>query len=445
MADEFDVIIAGASISGLCMANYLANKGIKILIVDLNRIKSIGESVGGKILTEEAVTFLKNTFNIRIPAKFVEKKVDNTSIGLIKGSELLIGTDYYIINKKLLSSYLLGKIIDSENVTLLERHNIIGLLEDDRLINGLKIKDMSRGIVKEVKAKIVVDSSGSTAFIRRKVMKNRFFPRDINEFDKAVVYEEIIELNDEKIKHPMFYFDPSNLKSGYFWIIPEDGSRICVGIGVQGKSDNIKKLFDSYKNQLISSENAKIIEKGSGIITLRRPLNSFVYKNVMLVGSSACQVNPIIVRDISFGIKGAYYTSKAVLTGLKSDEIKNSNLWDYNINFMRDVGARCALLEGVRDFFSSLSTETFDFIIMNEVITSGLIENIGTNLRRRDVLFNTAKLFLKPRLLHKIIKLSNYSKRMEEYYNNYPAYDDFNTWKIKLNNELKNIRESFFV
>ncbi|PIX44054.1 hypothetical protein COZ55_00680, partial [archaeon CG_4_8_14_3_um_filter_38_5] len=106
MADEFDVIIAGASISGLCMANYLANKGIKILIVDLNRIKSIGESVGGKILTEEAVTFLKNTFNIRIPAKFVEKKVDNTSIGLIKGSELLIGTDYYIINKKLLSSYL---------------------------------------------------------------------------------------------------------------------------------------------------------------------------------------------------------------------------------------------------------------------------------------------------------------------------------------------------
>ncbi|PJA22209.1 hypothetical protein COX58_02640, partial [archaeon CG_4_10_14_0_2_um_filter_Archaea_38_6] len=200
MADEFDVIIAGASISGLCMANYLANKGIKILIVDLNRIKSIGESVGGKILTEEAVTFLKNTFNIRIPAKFVEKKVDNTSIGLIKGSELLIGTDYYIINKKLLSSYLLGKIIDSENVTLLERHNIIGLLEDDRLINGLKIKDMSRGIVKEVKAKIVVDSSGSTAFIRRKVMKNRFFPRDINEFDKAVVYEEIIELNDEKIK-----------------------------------------------------------------------------------------------------------------------------------------------------------------------------------------------------------------------------------------------------
>ncbi|PIX42858.1 hypothetical protein COZ55_01705, partial [archaeon CG_4_8_14_3_um_filter_38_5] len=182
-----------------------------------------------------------------------------------------------------------------------------------------------------------------------------------------------------------------------------------------------------------------------GIITLRRPLNSFVYKNVMLVGSSACQVNPIIVRDISFGIKGAYYASKAVLNALKSDEIKTSNLWDYNINFMRDVGARCALLEGVRDFFSSLSTETFDFIIMNEVITSGLIENIGTNLRRRDVLFNTAKLFLKPRLLHKIIKLSNYSKRMEEYYNNYPAYDDFNTWKIKLNNELKNIRESFFV
>lgn len=442
--DYYDVIIAGASIPGLCLVNYLAGKGLKILIVDLKSFKRIGEGSSSKIITDESVLFLKNSFNIRIPVRFIKRKVENTRIASVNGSSMNVSTKYYILDKKLFSAYLIGKIIDLDNVTLLERHVIQDFIEEDRVLKGINVQDVSRGVVKKLFGKILVDSSGSTAVLRRKINPNRFFINDLDDFDRSVVYEEVLETN-AKVNQPVLFFDPSKLGAGYFWVIPEEGNNVCVGVGVSGKSTNIKPLFKEYKSKLLNDADSKLVSSNTGLIPMRRPLNSFVYRNLLLVGSSACQVNPLIVRDISYSVKGAYYASKAILKALKLNSFNTKTLWDYNTNYMRDVGGRSALLEGVRDFFVSLSTPTFEFIIENNIITPTLVENINDRLRKRDVVFNTAKLFLKPRLLGKFVKLANFSANMKDYYSNYPFYDDFAVWKKKLSRELESIRNSFLV
>jgi flavin-dependent dehydrogenase len=444
MNEAYDVIIAGASIPGLCLANYLARKGFKILIIDLKSIKRIGESVSGKIISDDTVLFLKNSFNIRIPVQFIEKKVQTTSITSINGVSMNINTPYYILDKKKFSAYLLGKIIDSDNVTIMDRHTVVNFIQEGRSYKGVNVQDMGRSVIRKVYARIIVDSTGPTSILRRKLPQNRFFNSEVEDFDRAVIYEEVLEL-DEKVKNPKIFFDPSKLGAGYVWVIPESDNKVCVGIGVAGKSTNIKKTYSDYKRKVLGDKKTRLISSGTGLIPMRRPLNSFVYKNIVLIGSSACQVNPLVVRDISYGIRGAYSAGKAIKSALKKDIINTKALWDYNSNFMRSNGARCALLEGVRDFFVSLSTPTFEYIINNDIINPELVKTIGGRLRKRDLITHATKLLLKPRLLSKFIKLSNYSSNAKRFYDNYPVYEDFAAWKKNLNNELVEIRKSFLV
>lgn len=444
MSEEYDVIMVGASLTGLCMTNYLANKGLRILLIDLKSIKRIGEGVSGKILSEEAVLFLKNAFNIRIPAKFINKEVNNTSIGSINNVKMEVSNHYYIIDKKLFSTYLLGKIIDYENVNVLERCMITEVIEEGRSFSGITIKNLARGTLSDFRGKIIVDASGSTAVLRRKIPHNRFFEKDLHDFDRAVIQEELLETS-EKISNPKIIFDPSKINAGNIWVVSEGDNRISISMEVPGKSEMSKKDFEDYKNLLINNKEAKLLSSRTGLISIRRPLNSFVFKNALLVGSSACQVNPLITRDISFGIRGAYYASKAILSAMKKEVISTETLWSYNISYMREYGWKNATLECVRDFFASLSTETLDFIIDNRIVPPNLLESLEGRLKKRELLFNNAKLFLKPRLLNKFVKLSDYSKHMKFLYDNYPDYDEFENWKKKLNNELRIIRESFLV
>ena len=46
----------------------------------------------------------------------------------------------------------------------------------------------------------------------------------------------------------------------------------------------------------------------------------------------------------------------------------------------------------------------------------------NTSLKKRQFLLNGADILFKPKLLKKLIKLSNYSKNIERLYNDYPEY-----------------------
>lgn len=129
---NYEVVIVGASIPGLCVANFLIKKGIKTLLVDLKNTKRIGESVSGNIFTDNTVMFLKNAFGIRIPAKFIEKKISSVSISSIGKKSIEVDISAYIINKKQFSSYLLGKALTNKNFDFLERHHVTGIIEEEK-------------------------------------------------------------------------------------------------------------------------------------------------------------------------------------------------------------------------------------------------------------------------------------------------------------------------
>lgn len=442
MNNEYDVVIIGASISGLTLASYLGKKGIKMLIVDLKDLNRSNETREIKLINEKTIDFLKEKFGLRIPAKFVLNKINNMTVGLLNSSRENIINPNYIVDKNKLTSYLVGKLLNNENITFLEKHKIIEVKEEDNQYTTAILTDIVRNSNIIVKSKVFVDASGIKASLRKLVKKNRFFINELKDYDTTFNYEELLDTNIT-INHAKLVLNPDVLKNGSLTIIPIKENEILLSIS----SNNEKKAriaMKKYKEELFNNE-FNLINAKTSRISIRRPLNSFIFKNVMLLGVSACQNNPLIKYDVEFEINSAYIAGKTILKALSENKFSTENLWNYNIEFMGSFGSRLAFTEVVKDFISSISTEQLKYLLKNKIISFDFMNKANNSLKKRQFLLNGAKILFKPKLLKKLIQLSNYSKNVERLYNDYPEYDDFPSWKIELIKTIENLKDSFLI
>ncbi len=440
---EADVIIVGAGIPGLCLAYYLNQKKINTIIIDLKKKNNLGENLSGEVIDDETVKLLKEKFNIRIPKKLVNNKIDEFFISSINiENKENVNTKAYILDKKGLSNYLVNKL-DKKFVKFIDRTIMIDFIWNNNDIRGIVCKDMGTQKEMNVFGKIIVDATGSTAALRRKLPKNRFVIKELKEHDRAVAFKEELEVK-EGFDKTILYFDPSKLGAGYFWIIPEKDS-IITGIGIPGMPKYIKNIHNEYKKKLGIPLEADSLNYTSGIMPLRRPVNSLVFKNIMFVGNSGCQVNPLMPEYIGFQIRGVLFAGETIRDKINHSHIDTKTLWEYNKKYMENVGGQGAVLEGIRDFLTSLTTEDFEFILKNNIVPSELLQKLGSGIRTRDIIFNSKNIILNPGLILKFFKLTNYTKRVKSLYDNYPEYDMFNSWSKKLEELIKNIKKSFLV
>ena len=80
METDYDALIVGASIEGLCVANYFALNGKKVAIVELMPIKKMGNEDKCALLSGKTIEILKEFYQIRIPSKFIENEFESFSI-----------------------------------------------------------------------------------------------------------------------------------------------------------------------------------------------------------------------------------------------------------------------------------------------------------------------------------------------------------------------------
>ncbi|VVB75689.1 Digeranylgeranylglycerophospholipid reductase [Candidatus Tiddalikarchaeum anstoanum] len=441
---DYDVVIVGASISGLLTAHYLLKKDLKVLLIDLKSSKRLGESVSGNIIHDETVVFIKEAFGIRIPKIVIEHDISTVHIRQFEGKDIEINSKNYVVNKNYLLAYLLGKALNHENFEFLERHIVMGLVEEDKQFTAIRVQNMNSGAKLVIKAKVFVDASGPTAVLRKSIPENRFVNNEIEDFDRAVVYEEVLQLEKE-FNSTVIAFDPSKIKGGHLWIIPKKDNLVSFGVGIPGMPTDIKKIFNDYKRRIPEFANSELKSSSTGIVPHRRPLNSFIFKNVVIIGGAGCQVNPLITCYMDYGIRGAFYAAKNIAISVKKEIINTETLWDYNSEYMKDIGGESAIFESIRDFFTSLSSEEFNFILEKKIVPPSLIEKLEKGIRKRDIFFNSAGLLLKPGLIHKFVRLVNYSNSMKKLYNEYPDYGGFLQWKNKLQNQIIKVRQSFLV
>ncbi len=440
--ESYDVAIVGASVPGLCLANYLVKKGMRIAMVDIRNFKKIGQSIELEMFSERAIDYLEKMFNIRIPKKFIESRSEYVEFKSMNGKGIKIDQKAYLINKRELSAYLMGKIIDKDNFDLYDRHNVRGLITHNNDIIGIRIHNISRGTIKDLVAKTIVDSSGSSSIIRRLTKDNGFFNKEVEDYDKLIVRKEELILEEVELDGTVIILSPSEIGRGYMSISKGRDDKILFDFGTAPRHKGANDQLDNYKKIIFGDNILKINRFEQEEVLIRRPFLSLVYKNVVLLGSPGSQINPLVPNDILFKLKAAYIAGTTI-SSIGDEKVTTKKLWNYNKEFMAKAGVDIAILEATRDYLTSFGDNDLDYVLENKVVPKELFYIFG-NARPQGGLVQT-KLLIKPRIMKKSLALRSYINKIKELFESYPDYDEFHIWKKKVKSSINKVRESFLI
>jgi digeranylgeranylglycerophospholipid reductase len=166
---SFDVVIVGAGSAGTATAFKFCSKGFQVALIERKEKNAIGRKICGDMVTKKA-------FRISgVPKPTGEERKQR-----VKGLDLyspsqktkfrieLDAFQGYIIDRYLFGQRLLKLALDA-GAHLFERRHATGILHDTNQITGVAVKALDSQSREEFKAKLVIDASGSSAVLRRKL------------------------------------------------------------------------------------------------------------------------------------------------------------------------------------------------------------------------------------------------------------------------------------
>lgn len=299
----FDVVIVGGGTAGLMLAREFGKAKRKTLVLDRkdNLLEFSFNTLGSFInlddfdLTENVVAQKIDLVTFR--SKLVTRKVK---------------TNAYILDKKKVHEELL-EAIDEEYVTTLLKVNIKNIKKDEQ--GRFSSVTDSKG--NEYFGKIFIDASGTNGVISKKVGLRE---KKVN-LGTGVEYN-VKYTGDPKEGHLLI---GKVYKGGYGWIFPLKNNRAIIGFGtfdekiIKELKQRLNEIIElPHIKKLVVKDNEKV-EGGS--IPITPILDKFVLHNLVCVGDSVSQVNPIVGEGYKFIFEAALMASKAIDRSLENNNL----------------------------------------------------------------------------------------------------------------------------
>ena len=312
---EFDVVIIGAGCAGLMSAQLLAKQNLSVALIDAKK-----DLLDLSFLTLGSFMDINN---YGLSEKVIASKINKGSF-YSKRVSISKSADVVIIDKTQLHRELLEKCV---------KHGT-------NIFSGCRIADIKldktgaidRVIDKhnnEYKGKIYIDASGTTGFLSRKLgLQEHSFPLAVGlEYDASYTGDP----------HEVIFFIGPQYAGGYGWIFPLGNARAIVGFGTFNPAirSNLKKglmsvIADRRVNKFIDLDNKST---QGGNIPITGVNKTFYTNNVVCVGDSVSQVNPLVGEGYMFILDSAIMAVNAISTALASSDLtllKNyENEWNH--------------------------------------------------------------------------------------------------------------------
>ena len=301
----YDLIIVGAGPAGLSLARELAGTDLRILLIDK---KKNAEDV--QYNTCGSCTDMKEW---SLP-KEVVNPVNKCHISSRNEHAIKRGS-WSVLDRKKLLSFLESQARRNADLKIDYRSTLKKVYSDGRGISNIIYS--RDGSNRQVFGRIFADCSGSGAlfenepgFVRQKVVS-------------AMGVEYVVPL--KKDPHTADLFVGGSLLEGYGWIFPMDSKTAIVGFGTL-----CKNLFPKVENGLKAmwkikrvSERCKlkVLEKNVGILRTGPPLKRYSYKNLIVVGDSALQANPLAGEGVRFAFEASRIASKWIEKAVENDNL----------------------------------------------------------------------------------------------------------------------------
>lgn len=301
----YDIIIVGAGPAGLCLASELANSNQKILVLDKKKnAEDIQYNTSGSFIDPVKWNLPSSILNPINRVYFASK--NETAIKQGKA---------YIINRKKLLNFFENKAKNNNNFKVEYKATITQINLNKKHIKNIIYS--KNNVEKSVSAKIFVDCSGTSFILGRKIGLSPSKPII------AVGVEYLVPLKKGVNESDLFV--GSNLKGGYGWIFPIDSKTTIIGYGSLSKecfSEVETRLQKMWEIDRVSERcKFKPIKKHIAVLRTGKPLNKFTENNLVIIGDSALQANPLVGEGIRFVMDSAKIAAKYIKASIKNNDL----------------------------------------------------------------------------------------------------------------------------
>ena len=340
--EEYDVVIAGGSISGLVSAREIAKKGHSVLVLEEGFEIGTPDHCGG-LVSKSAL----HELGIEPTQKTFDSVINSALIYSPGGKHVEINSkkqEVVVINRREL---------DKQAARQAEQAGA-----EIRVKTGFKERT-NRGVrtsVNDIECKILVDCRGVGALINNQ--------RDgILSSAQYEIYADWIQ--DGKVE---VYFDQIKYPGFFAWIIPSGNG---VGkVGVAGKDINVSNIMEQF---LKNKGRYSTIRKIFAPIWIKGPIKNFISGNTIIAGDAAGQSKPTTAGGIySCGI-GGLLAGSAITKYLETNEY--SQLQQYQKLWNDKFGKEFEKQRLARKILERVNNKTIDMIF--DTITPKIVSEIS--------------------------------------------------------------------
>ncbi len=472
--EQYDVIVAGAGISGSLAAAGAAKEGAKVLLLDRNDYKTVGKKtnwgwVCGDAVAKTHIDFVNKEIGLQLTEPVLDTKVDGVQVlSPDLSRKFQFEGEGYSLDRPKLAKVLTDFAVKS-GAEYRPHHEVEGPIIENGTVVGVYGRDEKNEQYKII-GKVVIDALGIASTIRRKLPQNKYIENTVSTDDIESTGRYIYKF--EAKASDLNYYDPKNAlihlnqklaPGGYGWVFPKSNGRINIGIGVEKKSlevrnvrmskqDTLHSLIDQYVEwnpvvgkTVIDEEDAN--GKGYWSVTVRRQFDSLVFPGYMGVGDSMAMPNPISAGGIGPAMNSGAIAGKIAAQAVSANDTSLEFLWRYNQRYNDIYGNKTAGLEVFRVYLQSLNNELIDygmskFLTEEEAIqiSYGNIPEISIASKFSKVLSGMSNIDAFKNLLYVRDKM----KKLNSLYARYPKSPaQFDAWKQEVHAHMHEVKEKF--
>jgi digeranylgeranylglycerophospholipid reductase len=329
---NYDAVIVGASIAGLSTGIHLAKAGWKTCIIDRRH------EIGLPVRCGEA------TGNRLELARFVE--IDESWIASdIAGLTLHVNDSFVhqqpvvdcgvILHRDRFEKSLAAKAV-SLGVTLLIDTPVSGLFQAKN--------DAWGGVLLEggeqVSASYIVGADGAESYVGRWAGLTQ--PLALNEIASAMQYRIKSDFCNDGFIH--FFIGEKVIPHGYIWVFPKSNGMILVGGGMYrctSREPKARQFVDRFIAANIATSEPYLDTLITGGVPVTISPRKLTKDNIVLVGDSARQVNPLTAGGIMNALEAAESAAKylAACKGAGGAHVRDSysREWRRNQRFQHKI------------------------------------------------------------------------------------------------------------
>jgi digeranylgeranylglycerophospholipid reductase len=349
---DYDIIVVGGGPAGSSAAYSAAKNGAKVAL--LEKEECIAQSV-----RTSGVTWLESIEEFGIPQDCYNK-VKN--YGFCSPNNLVTISDTEpraaVLDVRKTFQWLAQQAA-KVGTDLFVSTNVIDVIKDKSgRISGVKASLSGEEV--EFHSKIVIDASGFQSI----VAKSLGYVKQWKRFGVGAEYEAFAEHVDPETWWLLVgqMYSPA----GYAWIFPLGGNKIRIGVGV-GKPESavdpkekLNELLEKKPGPIKGLGKINPIEFHYGLIPNEGLTRKTVYDNLILVGDTAGQANPLVLEGIRYAIRFGRIAGKIAASAIELGDTSEKELMPYEEIWKKAIAPKIKSASRVQERWIGLSDEEWD-------------------------------------------------------------------------------------